>query len=98
MMNEKLYCASVGLVISFIAMLLLLNSPCHYVPETFVLFFSGLILGGISKEDEDVFMLAMTLPIVILFALGGLLIPVCLLLVAFYYSGLFLAIGGEAYE
>ena len=99
-MDKKLYILASVMTTSFIIMILLIASPyseLHYLPETVLMFSAGCFCAQLC-EDEDTLGLGMVLPVVILFALGGLLIPVCLLLVAFYYSGLFLAIGGETHE
>jgi len=97
--ERRLYCASVGLVISFIAMLLLLNSPwpnLHYVAEVVEMFFAGCVCGLMvrKEKDEELFIASMMLPAMANYVLGALFVPACAALACFYYAGLYL--GGES--
>jgi len=97
-MDKKLYILASIMTASFIIMILLIASPyseLHYLPETVLMFSAGCFCAQLC-EDEDTLGLGMVLPVVILFALGGLFILICLFLMIVYYLGLYtgLYLGG----
>ena len=99
-MDKKLYILASVIAASFITMILLIFSPyseTHYFPEIILMFSMGYFCAQLC-EDEDTLGLSMTLPIVVLFALKGLFIPVCLVLITFFDLGLWFGLRGRVFK
>ena len=101
-MNKKLHVlAPISMVVSFVAMVWLNPSPwsnLHYIAEAAEMLCAGLILGRISKKDEELLALSLMLPAMANYVLEALLVPTTILLAIVYYVGLCIGLEVKAYE
>jgi len=99
-MNKKLHVlAPISMVVSFVAMVWLNPSPwsnLHYIAEAAEMLCAGLILGRISKKDEELLALSLMLPAMANYVLNALFVPIAMFLAGCFYTGLYL--GGKNFE